>query len=213
MLRHRITSPNLIMRVLVGAALLLALLPGPGPAAAQSAPELRPGDVVRVTVWRQPEMSGEFAVAADSTLAHPLYGQVVVAGVPLSEAESRVRELLGRYESNPQFVLEPLFRVAVGGEVRQPNLYTLAPSITVAEAVALAGGPTERGRLERVTLVRDGGERMLDLTDPGSAATQLRIRSGDRIVVARRTSVFREYVVPVASVTGAIATIVNLLLR
>ena len=43
-------------------------------------PVLRPGDMLRITVWRHPEMSGDFAVAPDSTLVHPLYQAVRVAG-------------------------------------------------------------------------------------------------------------------------------------
>lgn len=201
------------MNKVIAAAVLWTLLVPSGAAVAQAPPELRPGDVVRVVVWRQAELSGEFAVAADSTLVHPLYRQVRVAGLPLREVESRIGDLLRRYESNPEFVVEPLFRVAVGGEVRQPNLYTLAPAVTVAEAVALAGGPTDRGRLDRVTLVRGGSERVVNLTDPRDDATQLRIRSGDRITVARSGSLFRDYFVPAFSVTGAVATIVNLFIR
>jgi len=54
---------------------------------ALSDPVLRPGDVLRITVWRHPEMSGEFVVAPDSTLVHPLYQVVKVAGAPLPVAK------------------------------------------------------------------------------------------------------------------------------
>ena len=129
------------------------------------------------------------------------------------EVESRLEEVLRRYESSPQFVIEPLFRVAVAGEVKQPSLYSLSPAITLAEAVALAGGPTDRGRLDDVTLVRDGRARDVDLTDPGSDAFRMRVRSGDQVLVRRQSRIFRDYVVPAFSITGAIATILNLALR
>lgn len=176
-------------------------------------PMLRPGDLLRVVVWRVPDMSGEFEVAADGTIVHPLYREVAVAGIPLPMAEDRLRTFLARFESNPQFVMEPLFRVAVGGEVRTPNLYSFPPEVTIAQAIALAGGLSERGRLDRVRLIRDGETVLIDLHRPNSQQAHIPIRSGDQIIVDRRRNVFREYVVPALSVTTAVVTIVNFVLQ
>src|SRR2546429_227615 len=109
---------------------------------ALSDPVLRPGDVLRITVWRHPEMSGEFVVAPDSTLGHPLYQVVKVAGAPLPVVKERLRGLLATYEQDVQLVIEPLFPVTVAGEVRVPNLYRLPPGTTFAQAIPPAGGPT-----------------------------------------------------------------------
>ena len=201
------------MRNYLRALVLIPLLALPAPGVAQGTAVLRPGDVVRVIVWQEPDLSGEFTIAPDSTLVHPLYSGVKVAGIPVAEARARLEGLLRRYESSPQFVIEPLVRVAVAGEVRQPSLYSLSPSVTIAEAVALAGGATDRGRLDRVTLVRDGSQWVYDLTDPRGEAAQLPVRSGDRILVARSSRVFRDYIVPAISIVGSIATIINLSLR
>ena len=43
---------------------------------------LAPGDVLRVNVWRRPELSGDFVLASDGTLTHPLFKSVQVAGAP-----------------------------------------------------------------------------------------------------------------------------------
>lgn len=178
------------------------------------APVLGPGDVVRITVWRNKELSGEFEVAADSSIRHPLYRQVRVAGIPLPSAEARIRSFLERFEANPEFVIEPLFRVAVGGEVRQPDLYAFRPEVTLVQAVALAGGPTADGRLDRVRLIRSGGgETVLDLTRPETGVGQVPIRSGDQIVVERRQRLFRDFIAPAASVAAALAAVLGLLLR
>ncbi len=182
-------------------------------AAGDGAVLLRPGDAVRITVWRKPELTGEFVVAADGSLTHPLYRTVRVTGVPLSAIEQRVQSFLARFEENPQFVVEPLLRVAVGGEVARPNLYNLRPETSIAQAVALAGGATERGRADQVHLFRDGTRRVLDLTNPNSDEGRQPIRSGDEIIVARRRAVFREVVAPVMTVIGAIAAITNVVLR
>src|SRR4051812_15189440 len=65
---------------------------------------LAPGDSVRVVVWRKPEMSGDFIVAPDGSITHPLYRSVRVGGVPFATAEANVRTFLARFEQDPQFV-------------------------------------------------------------------------------------------------------------
>lgn len=189
------------------AAVLAAFVLAPALWSQEGTAELRPGDAVRIAVWRMPELSGEFEIAGDGTIAHPLYRTVRVTGAGQAELERRVRERLLQFETNPQFVVEPLLRVSVGGEVRQPNLYSLRPEVTVAQAVARAGGLSERGRLDRVHLVRDGVRSTLDLVDPASGGGQLTVRSGDQIYVERRRDVFRELVAPVASVIAAVASV------
>lgn len=200
-------------------ALLTALLPGAlfaqanGDVLAASEPVLRPGDSLRVAVWRKPELSGSFAVRSDGSIGDPFYSDVKVAGLSLADAEERVRRHVGRFESEPRVLLEPRFRVAVGGEVRQPGLYTFGPETTVLQALMLAGGATERGQLERVVLVRDGRELRLDLTRSDAPLATQPVRSGDQLVVTRRKSFFREFIVPTATITGAAAAVLNALRR
>jgi len=168
---------------------------------------------VRITVWRKPEMSGEFAVAGDGSITHPLYRALRVTGIPLVTAEGRLRTFLQQFETNPEFVMEPLLHVAIGGEVVRPNLYTLRPETSVSDAVALAGGPTERGRRDRVRLLRDGREIVVDLTRPQPGVAAMPIRSGDQILVDRKRAVFRETIGPILTVAGATAAILNVILR
>ena len=190
--------------VAAGAAAPVAAQDAPLPA---PAPTLAPGDAVRITVWRKEELSGEVEVSADSTLAHPLYRGIRAVGIPFPELEARIRARLLDFETNPQFVVQPLLRVAVGGEVRQPNLYAVGPEVTVLQALALAGGLSDRGRIDRVQLVRGGVSQVLDLTRPETGSTLVTVRSGDQIFVQRRRDVFREYVAPVASIVAAVAAL------
>jgi protein involved in polysaccharide export with SLBB domain len=174
---------------------------------------LRAGDAVRITVWRRPELSGEFTISGEGRIAHPLYREVQVTGLTLPDAETRLHDLIARYETTPQFVVEPLLRVSVGGEVRQPSLYRLPPETSIAEAVALAGGATERGRQTHVRVFRDGREVVVDLTRPEAGEAQAPIRSGDQIYVQRRVSVFRDYIAPAGSITAAAASVISLIVR
>jgi polysaccharide export outer membrane protein len=171
---------------------------------------LRPGDVIRIVVWRLPELSGEFTVAENRTIVHPVYQQIRVASVPIPEVEALVRDVLLRYESDPQFVVEPLLRIVVSGEVRQPGLFSVPPGMTVAQAGVSAGGMTTQARTSKVTLVRDGTRRDYALSGEKAEAFQMPIRSGDQVVVQRKSAILRDYFWPIASAVGAVAGVVNI---
>jgi len=204
----------MINRLIVTAAFLATATVLPLQAQQPVEAVLQPGDAVRITVWRNPELSGEFPLAADGSILHPLYRELRVIGLPYSRVEAEVRALLARYDAeNPQFVIEPLLQVSVGGEVRQPNLYRLPPETTIAQAVALAGGATDRGRLDRVRLFRGGEEIRIDLTRPEAGLAQEPIRSGDQLYVDRKVSIWREYIAPGGSITAAIVTLIGVLTR
>jgi len=180
----------------------------PAPGATGAGTVLGPGDVVLIEVWRQAELSGQFTIALDGTISHPLYRELRVAGLPMDEVESLVRVFLEGLEASPRFVVQPLFRVQIGGEVRAPNIYVIAPEVTLAQAIWLAGGPAERGRLDRVSLLRDGRETVLDLRR--AAAAPVYLQSGDEIIMARRGSFFRDYVVPFSSVFTATYSVLRI---
>jgi protein involved in polysaccharide export with SLBB domain len=178
--------------------------------ASDSGAVLQPGDQLRLTVWRKPEYSGDFIVAGDGTLRHPLFQEVRVAGVSLATVRERVGGVLKRYEESPTFVLEPLLRVAVTGEVRTPNLYAFTPEVTVAQAIALAGGINERGRLNNVQLTRGGRRTGVDLTRVDGRGALTTVRSGDQIAVTRQRNVLTEFILPLASLVAAVGTIIQL---
>jgi polysaccharide export outer membrane protein len=197
-------------------AQLVLLLPAaasaqqPRPAGAQSV--LTPGDSVRIEVWRKPEFSGDFVVAPDGTITHPLFRSVRVAGLPFATAEANLRTFLGQYEENPQFVMEPLIRVAVSGEVTRPLVFAARPETTIGEAVARAGGTTQAGARSRIRVLRlepNGQQQqiVLNLADPGSNQGTMPVRSGDQIIVDRRKSFFRDILVPALGIIGSIASV------
>ena len=186
-----------------------------------AAPEpvmLSAGDSVRITVWRRPEFSGDFIVSPDGMISHPLYRTVRAGGIPFTTAESNLRTFLARFEQDPQFVMEPLVRVAVSGEVGRPMVFVVRPETSIAEAVAQAGGPNQFGKRDRVRVLRrqaNGSQRELfvNLLDPQSGTGTIRVHSGDQIVVDRRRSFFREIFLPGLSVIGSAASIYLLIDR
>jgi polysaccharide export outer membrane protein len=172
---------------------------------------LAPGDQLRISVWKAPEFSGDFTISANGSIGHPLYRDIQAAGVPLSVVEDRIRTFLQRYQTNPQFFIQPLVRIVVAGEVRTPNVFSVSPETTIAQAIAIAGGGTDRARLSRVTLIRERQEVKIDLTRPDSDAAGLKIRSGDQVIVGRTSNPAISYIGPVASTIAAVAAVISIL--
>jgi polysaccharide export outer membrane protein len=173
---------------------------------------LSPGDTLRITVWRKPEFSGEFVIGADGTVIHPLFRAVRVAGVPIATAEANIRNFLLQYDQNPQFVMEPLLRVAVSGEVTRPAVFAVQPRTTIAEAVARAGGTTQNANRGKIRVIRSeqGGSQQVslgNLQNPDDPVTTSIVRSGDQIVVDRRKSFLRDILLPTFTVIGSVASI------
>jgi polysaccharide export outer membrane protein len=201
-----------------GGLLLSGSLLAQNPSPSTEQVTLAPGDSIRVVVWRKPEMSGDFIVGPDGAITHPLYQAVRVGGIPFSTAQVNLRNFLARFEQDPQFVAEPLVRVAVSGEVGRPQVFAVRPETTIAEAVAQAGGPNQFANRNRVRILRkDAGGRQRELSvsllDPEGSSATLRVHSGDQIVIDRRKSFFRDIFLPALSVVGSAASIYLLIDR
>jgi polysaccharide export outer membrane protein len=201
----RIVCPVLVLAACLPPRPVNDVIPQQAPAM------LHPGDSVKVAVWRNAELSGGFLVAADGTLQHPLYQAIQVANVPLDSVTARVGAFLTQFTTNPQFVVQPNFRIVVRGEVRAPAMYVVPLELTLGGAIAVAGGPTESAQLRKVTLVRDEHTYHLDLTDPAAAWTAVPIRSGDQIVIGRKSNLFFGTILPLVTATAALGSLISVL--
>ena len=129
--------------------------PGGQPPAASGLTGYRlgPEDQIQVTVFRQPELSGQFALDGQGSVALPLVGNVQAAGLTTRELEDEIEQRLKseHYLVNPQVGVEPLIYrpFYVLGEVNHPGSYEYRNDITVVNAVALAGGYTYRAKESR----------------------------------------------------------------
>jgi polysaccharide biosynthesis/export protein len=161
---------------------------------------LRPGDVVRLNVWREAAFSGEFTVDRHGQVMLPRLGAVPITGVPTEELREQILKGLGRYLRNPSVDVVFLRRITVHGAVSRAGLYAVDPTMTVLDALAMAGGARPDGRLDRIRLVRDG-EVIATVPTTGVRMEDLRIRSGDQLFVPEQ-SWFRRN-------TGLVATVVS----
>ena len=146
-----------------------------------AASSLRPGDALRVRVWREPELSGEFIVDESGVVTLPKLGPVRAIDETVAALKTRVVASYAEFITQPVEVT-PLLRVRVLGAVRTPGLYRVEPIMTLADAIALAGGTTPEGSTSRVRLVRDG--RTIDATlSPHALLAESPLRSGDQLFV------------------------------
>lgn len=139
-----------------------------GGAAIASRYALGAGDKLRITVYNEAALTGEYAVTDNGTIAFPLIGGVPVLGKSVEGVEQAIREKLSAgYVSDPRVSAEVInYRpFYILGEVTKPGEYPYSVGLTVVQAVAAAGGFTYRANRRRVVLRRaaDPEEHSVDI--------------------------------------------------
>ncbi|KVT76643.1 sugar ABC transporter substrate-binding protein [Burkholderia territorii] len=203
-------DPALIARQRAARDATVAALDTP---AAARAPAYRigPGDVLQITVWDHPELAAAqagaqqtppraadpvagFVVDDDGNLTFPYAGTLKVAGLTAAGAQASVKRALGTIYRDPQVTLRVAsFRsqqVYVDGEVHTPGALPVNDvPMTLADAIARAGGFTAAADQSDVTVVRDGVPVRIDLArlierhrDPSAIA----LRGGDLLRIGAR---------------------------
>ena len=181
-------------------ALILHFL-GATAAAGQAPPSaeamrLGPGDLVRVEAFLARSVpdslrtgavgAGEYMVDARGFALLPLVGMLQVAGRPFEDVRADIEEAYAREFVDARVRVTPLVRVALLGEVRVPGLLPVDPTMTLADVVAAAGGLNPSADREDIRLVR-GDETVVVADELQLAALTVPLRTGDRIVVGRRS--------------------------
>lgn len=143
--------------------LILALCTLGTSAWAQTGYRLGTGDKLKVTVFGEDDASAEYEIDATGAISVRLLGRIVVKGMTVSEVE---RRLVDEYRSrgffrNPRISIElinlrPFF---ILGEVEKRGSYPYINGLTVAQAVAIAGGYTYRASRSRITIQRAGAAK------------------------------------------------------
>jgi polysaccharide export outer membrane protein len=129
-------------------------------------------DVLKVTVFDEPQLSGTFRIDTDGTFTYPFIGRIKAAGETLRIVEGTLAKLLADgYVRNPQVTIEvEQYRsrsIFVVGEVRSPGKYAISGRITLIEALAQAGSTTQSAGSEALIL-RPADARVETHLDPGA---------------------------------------------
>lgn len=172
---------------------------------------LQPGDVLTVTFWREPKLGGEFPVDERGQATLPILGTRTVTGRPWPQLRDSLMAQYARELANPGDVqILPMRRVFVLGSVTKPGAYLADPTASIAAAVALAGGATIDGSLNRVRVVRNG-ETVLRRAAVDSPLATANVQSGDQVFVDRRGWLDRNSAVALSTFVGLAGVIVTLI--
>lgn len=172
----------------------------------QASPELLPGDAVRVQVWREADISGVFTVDDRGIVTLPLLGERQVSGLDPTELRDALLSDYKEYLQNPSIEVSILRRINILGEVRSPGLYPVDATISLADALALAGGVTQIADPNKIQLVRDNAV-IAEGVDQAAMIGASDIRSGDQIVVGMKSWFSRNIAVVLGSTIAAAAII------
>ena len=149
--------------------------------------KLGPGDKLRVTVFGEESLSGEFTVSNNGGVAMPLVGEVRAGGLTPVLFQNEVQEKLtatGMVRA-PRVSVDVLdYRpFYILGEINKPGQYPYAIGMTVTKAVATAGGFTYRANNRMVYVTREGSAREV----PVSVTAATWIGPGDTVRVGERS--------------------------
>jgi protein involved in polysaccharide export with SLBB domain len=147
---------------------------------------IRPGDMIKLDVWREPDLSGEFQVDRNGIVVLPLVGRYDVSAETPESLETKVVAAMQAEIENPSIDVTVLRRVRVTGFVREGGVFALDPTMTVADALAMAGGLGRDGVSDRVLLFRGGRVVTSDL-ELSTSIYETAIRSGDELRVPQRS--------------------------
>lgn len=171
---------------------------------------LRAGDVLRLKIWREPDLSGDYTIDEAGMAILPRLGPTPVIGVPTNQLRDQLVEKYRAYLNNPSIEITPLRRVSILGSVQKPGIYPLEPSIRLGDAANIAGGVTTDSKRNNVELTRDGKLYHYDLrADPEKA--NLSLASGDQVYVPQRSWLSRNatwFVSTLVAVGGTAAILI-----
>jgi len=195
--------------------LLLAQVTQPS-VAARPPVTVRPGDVLKVTVWPDAALGGQFTVEDGGVVVLPEIGDVSIAGKDMRDIQAMLRELYGRARKGAIVDVTPVFRVGVLGQVQRPGLYAAEPTMTWFDIISLAGGFTDRAARDRVTLVRDGHEQLINTVSSDlvlASSLNVEVRSGDQVIVPQRSVWNWGTAFSIAQLTLSVVSVIILLRR
>jgi polysaccharide export outer membrane protein len=147
--------------------------------------ELDYGDRIKINVFNQPELSGEYTLDGDGRFSMPLIGTVEAAGLTPAELEQLLVE---RYK--PDYLVNPRIFIQVLnyrpyyliGEVRGTGAFPYRAGMTYMQAIAIAGGFTYRAKQDHVWVIRADDPEQNEI----KLSVEERVEPGDIIRVAER---------------------------
>ncbi|MFT7683068.1 polysaccharide biosynthesis/export family protein [Moritella dasanensis] len=145
---------------------------------------LGPGDKVEIKVFGQEDLTVETLLSNSGQINYPFFGEIKVIGLTVKQVEKLIyKGLKGNYLVNPNVYVHvveyrPFY---IHGEVNRPGGYPYQPGLTVNQAIALAGGLTERASKDKIYLFKEKNKKTQT-----NASLTYKVNAGDTILIKQR---------------------------
>jgi len=154
--------------------------------------KIGPQDILRIDVWKEPEISRSVPVRPDGKISLPLLNDVQAAGLTAVQLAKNIHDGLTRFVTSPQVTVIVTEinsrRVYCNGEVTRPGAMALLPDMTALQALSSCGGFTQFARVKDIYILRtEHGEQVqhpFNYKDVVKGRSpDMRLQPGDIIVV------------------------------
>lgn len=161
---------------------------------AGSAYEVQPGDLLFISVWKEPELQKEVLVRPDGAFSFPLSGQIDARNKTVEDLRVEISNRLSRYIPDLIVTVSVLEingnKVYVIGQVNEPGQFVVNPRVDVMQALSMAGGTTAFANLNDIKILRrtPNGQvaiefRYDDVVRGRNLEQNILLESGDVVVV------------------------------
>ncbi len=152
------------------------------------------GDVLQISVWKEPELQMEVLVRPDSAFSFPLAGDISTEGLSVVDLQAELTQRLSRYISTPVVTVSVTAvlgnKVYVIGQVGKPGEFVVNPQVDVMQALSMAGGLTPFAATNDIKILRRTGSRQIalsfkynDVLKGRHLEQNIMLQSGDIVVV------------------------------
>jgi polysaccharide biosynthesis/export protein len=168
----------------------------PAPAGTPTEPyTVKPGDMLSIAVWKEPDLQGPVLVRPDGSFSFPLAGQIDARNRTVAELQQTVTDRLKKFISDPVVTVSVAEvkgnKVYVLGQVNRPGEFIVNPRVDVMQALSMAGGTTAFAALGEITILRrlDNGQqqslpfRYADVARGRNLQQNILLQAGDVVVV------------------------------
>ena len=155
---------------------------------------IQPGDLLAISVWREPDLTREVRVSPDGRITYPLVGELDVEGITTDALREQLEKALTRFVTAAVVdvsIKEVMGnRVYVLGKVNRPGMYPFTKSLDVVQALSLAGGTAKFAAIDDIKIIRrvEGQQQAFkfhysDVERGRDLEQNIVLKSGDVIVV------------------------------
>jgi polysaccharide export outer membrane protein len=166
--------------------------PNPGPATPSYL--VKPGDMLEISVWKEPDLQKQVLVRPDGAFSFPLVGEVDARGKSVSELNKIVSTGVSKYISDAVVTISVQEikgnKIYVLGQVNKPGEFIVNPSVNIMQALSMAGGMTPFAATNDIIVLRGQGKaqqamafRYNEVVRGRNLDTNIELQSGDIVVV------------------------------